>query len=356
MPADGGLSTTNKAGTKFGTGYCDAQCPKDIKFINGKANVEGWTASSNNANTGSGGTGTCCNEMDIWEANSISNAVTPHVCKPGNSACTSDATCGSGDSRYSGYCDKDGCDYNPYRMGNHSFYGPGMTIDTTKPLTVVTQFITSDNTASGDLVEIRRKYVQGGKVFDQPVSNVAGISGNAINDNFCKNQKSVFGDNNYFATQGGMKAMGDAFAKGMVLVMSLWDDYEVNMHWLNSPYPTDADPSKPGVARGTCSITSGKPADVESQTPGATVVYSNIKTGPIGTTFSGTQQPGGTPGTGSGSSSSSSTSVRTSSTTSRATTTTGGATTTTTSARTTTTSAGGAVVQKYGQCGVSVSR
>jgi len=26
-----------------------------------------------------------------------------------------------------------------------------------------------------------------------------------------------------------MKAMGDAFAKGMVLVMSLWDDYEVNM-------------------------------------------------------------------------------------------------------------------------------
>lgn len=156
-----------------------------------------------------------------------------------------------------------------------------------------------------------------------------------------------------------MKGMGDAFAKGMVLVMSLWDDYEVNMHWLNSPYPTDADPSKPGVARGTCSITSGKPADVESQTPGATVVYSNIKTGPIGSTFSGTQQPGGTPGSGSSSSSSSgstSTSIRTSSTTSRATTTTGRTTTTTTSARTTTTSAGGAVVQKYGQCGVSVSR
>jgi hypothetical protein len=42
MPADGGVSATNKAGTKFGTGYCDAQCPKDIKFINGKANVEGW--------------------------------------------------------------------------------------------------------------------------------------------------------------------------------------------------------------------------------------------------------------------------------------------------------------------------
>jgi cellulose 1,4-beta-cellobiosidase len=359
MPADGGVSATNKAGTKYGTGYCDAQCPTDIKFINGKANVEGWAGSANNGNTGSGGTGSCCNEMDIWEANGISNALTPHVCVPGNSACTTDATCGNGDgNRYKGYCDKDGCDFNPFRMGNTSFYGPGKTIDTTKPLTVVTQFITSDNTASGDLIEIRRKYVQGGKVFDQPTSNVAGVSGNAINDNFCKNQKSVFGDTDDFAAKGGIKAMGDAFSKGMVLVMSLWDDYAVNMHWLNSPFPTDADPTKPGVARGTCSITSGKPADVESQTPGATVVYSNIKTGPIGSTFSGALQPGGSNGGGSGGSSSSSssksssTSSKSSSTSSRATTTTARTTTTTTSARTSTTSTGGAVAPKYGQCGV----
>jgi len=26
----------NNAGAKFGTGYCDAQCPHDIKYINGK--------------------------------------------------------------------------------------------------------------------------------------------------------------------------------------------------------------------------------------------------------------------------------------------------------------------------------
>lgn len=35
MAADGGMSTTNKAGAKYGTGYCDAQCPRDLKFING---------------------------------------------------------------------------------------------------------------------------------------------------------------------------------------------------------------------------------------------------------------------------------------------------------------------------------
>lgn len=37
MDSDGGMSrfSTNKAGAKFGTGYCDSQCPQDIKFING---------------------------------------------------------------------------------------------------------------------------------------------------------------------------------------------------------------------------------------------------------------------------------------------------------------------------------
>ncbi len=38
MDADGGLSkySTNKAGAKYGTGYCDSQCPRDLKFINGE--------------------------------------------------------------------------------------------------------------------------------------------------------------------------------------------------------------------------------------------------------------------------------------------------------------------------------
>ena len=38
MDQDGGMSKfpTNKAGAKYGTGYCDSQCPRDIKFINGQ--------------------------------------------------------------------------------------------------------------------------------------------------------------------------------------------------------------------------------------------------------------------------------------------------------------------------------
>lgn len=38
MDADGGIAKypTNKAGAQYGTGYCDSQCPQDIKFINGE--------------------------------------------------------------------------------------------------------------------------------------------------------------------------------------------------------------------------------------------------------------------------------------------------------------------------------
>jgi cellulose 1,4-beta-cellobiosidase len=41
MDADGGLSRYpgNKAGAKYGTGYCDSQCPRDIKFIGGQVRL-----------------------------------------------------------------------------------------------------------------------------------------------------------------------------------------------------------------------------------------------------------------------------------------------------------------------------
>lgn len=41
MDADGGMAKypTNKAGAKYGTGYCDSQCPRDIKFIAGEVSI-----------------------------------------------------------------------------------------------------------------------------------------------------------------------------------------------------------------------------------------------------------------------------------------------------------------------------
>ena len=282
MDADGGMGKypSNKAGPKYGTGYCDAQCPHDIKFINGEANCEDWK-------NGVGHYGTCCTEMDVWESNSISTAYTPHACTVKGQTRCEGADCGDGaGQRHTGVCDKDGCDFNPYRLGNKTFFGPkpNFTIDTTKPFTVVTQFVTSDGTDNSDLSEIRRMWVQNGKTMQNSRVSVGGKQYNSVTDDFCNVQKQVFGDPNDYEKRGGHKAMGGSLERGMVLVMSLWDDHAVNMLWLDSSYPPDKSPSAPGVARGTCPTSSGKPQDVESQHPDAYVTYSNIKYGEIGST------------------------------------------------------------------------
>jgi hypothetical protein len=102
-------------------------------------------------------------EMDVWEANSWATAFTPHPCTV-NQQYRCERDCGSNTDRYNGVCDKDGCDFNSYRMGDKEFIGRGKAVDTTKKITVVTQFITADGTANGALSEIRRIYVQNGRV------------------------------------------------------------------------------------------------------------------------------------------------------------------------------------------------
>ncbi|TEY71683.1 hypothetical protein BOTCAL_0088g00150 [Botryotinia calthae] len=298
MDADGGVSRfpTNKAGAKYGTGYCDAQCPQDIKFINGVANSVGWTPSTNDVNTGTGQYGSCCSEMDIWEANKISAAYTPHTCSVDSQTRCTGTDCGIG-ARYSSLCDADGCDFNSYRQGNTSFYGAGLTVNTNKVFTVVTQFITNDGTATGTLKEIRRFYVQNGVVIPNSQSTIAGVPGNSITDSFCAAQKTAFGDTNEFAVKGGLATMSKALAKGMVLVMSIWDDHSASMLWLDAPYPPTKSPSAAGVTRGSCSATSGVPADVEASSPGASVTFSNIKWGPINSTYTGSGTAPSVPGT-----------------------------------------------------------
>jgi cellulose 1,4-beta-cellobiosidase len=55
------------------------------------------------------------------------------------------------------------------------------------------------------------------------------------------------------------------------------------MLWLDSTYPVDS--TADGAARGSCATTSGVPSDVEANQGDSTVIYSNIKFGPIGSTF-----------------------------------------------------------------------
>lgn len=245
-----------------------------------------WNESATDPNAGSGRYGTCCQEMDIWEANSISTAYTPHPCSVDSQVRCEGADCGDGDERYDGVCDKDGCDFNPYRLGDTAFYGPGKLVDTGSKFTVVTQFITEGNSDTGELIEIRRIYKQNGKVIQNSQINVDGISaGNSITDAFCDEGKTAFGDNNQHKALGGLKRIAEGFSKGVVLVMSIWDDHAAHMLWLDSSYPLDKDPSAPGVARGTCSQDSGDPKDVEANSPNSSVTFSNIKFGAIDSTY-----------------------------------------------------------------------
>ncbi|KAF2423605.1 1,4-beta-D-glucan cellobiohydrolase-like protein [Tothia fuscella] len=289
MDADGGMakSPNNKAGAKYGTGYCDAQCPRDLKFINGEAsrlaNVEGWTPSKNDKNAGVGGSGACCAEMDVWEANSVSTALTPHACKNTEfTKCKGDSCGGTySETRYAGTCDPDGCDFNSYRMGDTTFYGKGKTVDTSKKMTVVTQFIGSP------LKEIKRFYVQDGKVIPNSQSKIAGVTGNSITPEFCDAQKKAFDDKYTFKDLGGFASMSSALQKGMVLVMSLWDDHYSNMLWLDSQFPPEK-ASAPGGPRGECPASGGSPEAVEAAAGDASVTFSNIKFGDLNTTFKAT--------------------------------------------------------------------
>merc|ERR1712012_254302 len=292
----------NQAGAKYGTGYCDAQCPHDIKFIDGEANTIDWTPNPKDEdnNMGLGKYGTCCAEMDIWEANSMATAYTPHPCsmdaEPGQLRCEG-IQCGDTDKgeRYQGVCDKDGCDINPFRMGNESFYGkgPGFAVDTTKPMTQVTQFLTTDGTDDGDLLEIRRFYVQDGRIIHSPPSTILGPkNSDSITDEFCAAKKDLFEDVNHFQQLGGNRQMGRSLDRGQVLALSLWDDVEVNMLWLDSAFPLDKPTTSPGIRRGTCpGGESSTPTYVRNTYPDGYVLFANAAIGEIGSTLLGSTGP-----------------------------------------------------------------
>lgn len=161
--------------------------------------------------------------MDLWEANSMGMAYTPHPCQTSaQHICQGDACGGTYSAeRYGGDCDPDGCDWNPYRMGNKDFYGKGLTVDTSKKFTIVTQFTGSGSSLS----EIKQYYVQGGTKFYQQNSTWPSLTGySTITDAFCKAQKVEFNDTDVFAQKGGLNQMGAGLSPGVVLVLSLWDD------------------------------------------------------------------------------------------------------------------------------------
>nr|BAF57383.1 putative glycosyl hydrolase family7 [uncultured symbiotic protist of Neotermes koshunensis] len=193
-------------GTAIGTGYCDANCVD----------------------------GSCCAEFDIQEASSKAMVYTAHMCTSQNNG-----------------CDSSGCGYNPYRDSKaYNFWGG--TIDVTKPVTVVTQFIGAGTSMSA----VRRKYVQNGKVIDSP---------GMVNNSYCNwvHCQCPNGDWNPLIPMAG------SFARGHVVVFSLWDGN--GMMWMD------------GGNNGPCK--SYDVASVEATRPNLKVTWSKVRFGDIDSTY-----------------------------------------------------------------------
>merc|ERR1712070_847012 len=122
-------------------------------------------------------------------------AYTMHSCSPGEQTRCEGTDCGdNGEDRFKGLCDKNGCDIQPHRLGTHNFFGPGsdFQIDSTKPVTVITQFITDDGSDHGKLVEVKQFYQQ---------------DGNTVADDFCSDWVAVTQDGTNFLEKGGLDAV-----------------------------------------------------------------------------------------------------------------------------------------------------
>ncbi|KFY04245.1 hypothetical protein V491_09418 [Pseudogymnoascus sp. VKM F-3775] len=256
MDKKGGKSKLNPGGAYYGSGYCDAQC-FTFPFVEGVGNIEGK--------------GACCNEMDIWEANSEATSIAPHICKhDGLYRCTGE------ECDFEGECDEWGCGYNPYALGNKNYYGLGLKVDTRRPYTVVTQF----PAVKGKMTEIRRLYVQDGKVIQNAAVNITGPPvQNFMDDNYCTNKP---GSERYMEL-GGMEAMGGALSRGMVLIFSIWWDEGGFMQWLDGE----------SSGSGPCDATEGDPKNIVKIQPDPAVTFSNVKWGEIDSTYSARKGPRG---------------------------------------------------------------
>lgn len=130
-------------------------------------------------------------------------------------------------------------------------------------------------------------YVQEGKVIAEANSSIPGTSGNSITDEFCSAQKAAFQDPDDHKAKGGLKKMGEALDRGLVLALSLWDDGATEMRWLDSAFPADESSSRPGVMRGPCDGSTSNPTYLRATHASATVKYMSIMYGEIGSTTSG---------------------------------------------------------------------
>ncbi|KAK4149475.1 Exoglucanase 1 [Chaetomidium leptoderma] len=169
MDPDGGQAKypSNKAGAECGTAYCDQlqAGPETDDFL------------------GKGRMGACCPEFRGWDSNSHSFSMSSHTCPDDGLYICNGYSCDSYDERAISKCDRWGCSYNLYRMGNTDFYGKGKKVDTARKFTVVTQF---------DQDKVTQFFIQDGQKFDMPGPVWEGLpKEGGLSANMCSRQPTL---------------------------------------------------------------------------------------------------------------------------------------------------------------------
>ncbi|KAF8580223.1 glycoside hydrolase family 7 protein, partial [Ramaria rubella] len=125
---------------RYGTGYYDLRCLLDIKFINGKSNIE---TSANAVNADTGMYSTCCNERGHLEG------LQPRSCfiqgRTCYNECGDTADCNSDQTIATSTCS---AWVTLLSMARVRQLTPALQS------TIVTQFLTINNTTTGTLSEI----------------------------------------------------------------------------------------------------------------------------------------------------------------------------------------------------------
>ncbi|KXX81013.1 Exoglucanase 1 [Madurella mycetomatis] len=284
MDPDGGQARfpTNKAGAEYGTGFCDSTCTRELKFIGGTANMEGWSPSATDEFGGKGNRGSCCPQLNVWTSNAHSFALSTHICPEyyvdqGFPFICDGSECLPPNDRGEMRCDRWGCSYNPYRMGNREFYGKGKRVDTARKFTVVTRFTETN---------ITQFFIQDGQKIDVPVPVWDGLPKEAgLSADMCGKQLEVFIERDAFGMNGGWdQNLQQLLTQPMVLSTSINVDHYAWNIWLDSTFPLEAK-GELGFERGDCiPYENNDPFVVQNSYGNATVTWSNIRFGPIGTT------------------------------------------------------------------------
>merc|ERR1712084_115485 len=124
---------------------------------------------------------------------------------------------------------------------------------------------------------VSQHYVQDGKKIEHP--NYLGL-GNVETDEFCTKKAKAMKDRDSFREKGGMSSVEASLKAGVTLVLSMWDDIDVHMNWLDSVMDGD-DGSVLGKKRGTCDPKDGDPVTLREKYPKSHVSYTNFKVNDI---------------------------------------------------------------------------